>query len=138
MDRATTAARAGSYAQRLLENDYVQENVAEAIQHLRGAYDRAQKRRVKPARDERLRRQIREAALSIREAGEALRTGRSKPKRRRGRRIVLVIGLAAVGIAAALASSEELRRKLLGGGAEAAPPPTAAPGASDPQVASAS
>jgi len=45
------AAKAGVYAQRLIENEYVQENLAEAADRLRAAYKRASKRRVEPTRD---------------------------------------------------------------------------------------
>lgn len=109
------AAMAGIYAQRLIENEYVQENLAEAADRLRAAYKRASKRRVEPTRDKKLRRQIRDAALSLREATNALQSGRRKPKKRRGRRLVLVLILGAGAAAAIVASNEELRRKVLGG-----------------------
>ena len=110
------AAKAGIYAQRLIENEYVQENLAEAADRLRAAYRRASKRRVEPTRDEKLRGQIRDAALSLREAANALQSGRRKPKKRRGRRLVLVLILGAGAAAAIVASNEELRKKVLGGG----------------------
>ena len=78
------ADRAGTYAQRLIENDYVQENLLRAADNLRAAYRRATKRRVEPTRDEKLRRQLRQAALSFREAASALQADRRTPKRRRG------------------------------------------------------
>ena len=109
------AAMAGIYAQRLIENEYVQENLAEAADRLRAAYKRASKRRVEPTRDKKLRNQIRDAALSLREATNALQSGRRKPKKRRGRRLVLVLILGAGAAAAIVASNEELRRKVLGG-----------------------
>ena len=37
-------ARAGNYAQRLVENEYVQEDLAQAAASLRAAYRRASKR----------------------------------------------------------------------------------------------
>ena len=49
------------------------------------------------------------------EAGQALRSGRRRPTRRLGRRLLLVVGLGAVGAAAAVALSEEVRDRLLGG-----------------------
>jgi hypothetical protein len=69
---ASKADRTGTYVQRLIENEYVQENLAQAADSLRAAYRRASKRRVEPMRDEKLRRQVREAALSLREAASAL------------------------------------------------------------------
>ena len=112
---SNATSRMGMYGQRLLENDYVQENLSQAVESLRAAYRRGSKRRVEPTRDEKLRRQIREAARSLAEAASALKADRQKPKRRRGRRLILVLALGAGGTAALLAANEELRRKILGG-----------------------
>ena len=130
------ATHAGVYAQRLIDNEYAQKNLAQAAESLRAARRRASKRRVKPTRDEKLRGQIRQAALSIAEAASALKTGRQKPKRRRGRRIMVVLGLSAGAAAAVLAANEELRHEILGGDSE--PRSDSAPGteAADPEVAS--
>lgn len=110
-----TTTRAGMYGQRLLNNDYVQENLSRAVESLRAAYHRASKRRVEPTRDEKLRRQVREAARSFAEAASALKADRHKPKRKRGRRLIVVMALGAGGAAALLAANEELRKKILGG-----------------------
>ena len=107
------AVTESAFVERLLRNAYVQDNLFEAVENLRGAYERAQKRRVKPARDSKIRRQLRQAALSLKEAGEALKSGRHKPRKRWPRRILIVIG--AIGVAAALGGSKALRRKLVGG-----------------------
>ncbi|MFL5893315.1 MAG: hypothetical protein ACJ75I_11310 [Solirubrobacterales bacterium] len=112
---ASKADRAGTYAQRLLENDYVQENILRAADSLRAAYRRASKRRVEPTRDEKFRGQVRDAALSLREAASALQTGRRKPKRKKGRRLAIVLGIGIAGAAVALAANEELRNRILGG-----------------------
>jgi len=112
---ASKADGTGAYVRRLIENEYVQENLAQAAESLRAAYRLASKRRVEPTRDEKVRRQVREAALSLREAATALQSDRRKPKKRRGRRVMLVLALGAGATAAVVASSEELRRKLLGG-----------------------
>jgi hypothetical protein len=104
----------GRYAQRLLENEYAQEQLGQAVESLKAAYRRASKRRVEPARDEKLRRQVRQAVQSLGEAGQALQSGRRRPKRRLGRRLLVVVGLGAVGAAAAVALSDELRERLLG------------------------
>jgi hypothetical protein len=119
MAKTETSPKAALYAERLIENAYVQENLANAAKSLRAAYDRASKRRVKPASDEKLYQQVRQAALSIGEAARALKAGRTKPKRRRGRRLLVVLGLGVAGAGAALAVSEELRSKLLSGGSSA-------------------
>ena len=112
---ASNATRMGMYGQRLLDNDYVQENLSQAVESLRAAYRRASKRRVEPTRDEKLRRQVREAARSFAEAASALKANRQKPKRKRGRRLIVVMVLGAAGAAALLAANEELRIKILGG-----------------------
>jgi hypothetical protein len=109
------AARVGPIAERLLENQYAQENLREAVENLRRAYQRASKRRVKPAEDKKLHQQVREAALSLTEAAKALKSGRQKPKKRRGKRLLILLGLGAAGVVAALAASEDLRNKVLGG-----------------------
>ena len=111
---ASAASRVGPIAERLLSNEYAQENIREGVENLRAAYRRASKRRVKPAEDRRVREQVRRGAASLAEAASALKTGRQKPKRRRGRAVLLLVGVAGVGTAAALASSEELRAKLFG------------------------
>jgi hypothetical protein len=128
-------ANAGTYAQRLIENDYVQENLAQAAESLRAAYRRASKRRVEPTHDEKLRRQVREAALSLREAASALQSGRRKPKKRRGRRVVVLVSVGAAAAAVVLASNDRLRRQLLGAGAAGGGGASAAPSSGDSQAA---
>ena len=112
---ASKADTAGTYAQRLIENDYVQENLLRAADNVRAAYRRAAKRRVEPTRDEKLRRQVREAALSLREAASALQTDRRKPKPRRGRRVLVVLAVGAGAAGALIAANDELRKALFGG-----------------------
>src|SRR5213079_1172076 len=108
MASSVTADKARTYAQRLIDNEYVQQNLAQAAQSLRAAYKHASKRRVEPTRDEKLRRQVRQAALSLNEAASALQSGRRKPKKRRGRRDLVVLAIGAGAAAAVLASNEEL------------------------------
>jgi len=110
-----TAAKAGDYAQRLVDNEYVQENLGEAIANLRAAYRRVSKRRVRPATDQRLRGQLRQAAASLAEAASALSSGRRKPKKRRGRRVIIALGVAAGVAAALLAANEALKNTVFGG-----------------------
>ena len=83
---SATEAKAGIYAQRLLGNEYVQESLAQAVESLRAAYRRASKRRVEPTRDEKIRRQVREAARSLTEAASALKARSTENRgRRRGK-----------------------------------------------------
>jgi hypothetical protein len=83
--------------EQMLENDYAQDQLREGVKNLRAAYQRASKRRVKKARDERLRRQLQTAATSITEAAGAFRSGRQKPKPRWGRRLLVLVALLGIG-----------------------------------------
>ncbi len=101
-------------AEELLENSYARDNLTEAAEKLREAYQRSQKRRVKPSKDRKLRKQIEAAMAAFDEGTAALASGRKKPKRS-GRKLGLtVLGLAAAGGAAVLATNEELRDQVLG------------------------
>jgi hypothetical protein len=117
---ATTnhTAQVAPYLQELLVNEYVQENLRDGISRLRAAYDRAQKRRVEPTRDEKLRQQVSSAAQSITEAARALQSGRRKPEPRWGPRIAVLAGLAVAGGVAVLWARERLADPTTDGGDE--------------------
>jgi hypothetical protein len=117
-------ARFAPYVQELFENEYVQQNLRDGVDQLRSAYRRSQKRGVEPTRDERLRRQIASAARSINEAGNALRSGRRKPKPRWRVRLAVIGGLTAAGAVTAAWAKERLGAS--GGDAEQAPQASAA------------
>lgn len=118
MTGTEATARAAPFIERMLENRYAQENLNDGIESLRAAYRRASKRRVEPTRDEKLRNQLRQAALSITEAARAFKSGRTKPKPRWGRRVVAVAAVGAAGTVAAFAASEQLRNAVFGDGSE--------------------
>jgi hypothetical protein len=102
------------FAEELLDNEYARGNLREGAEKLRDAYERARKRRVKPARDRRLRRQFEAAIAALDEGTAALASGRKKPKRT-GRKFVLgLLAVAGAGAAVALAVNEDLRRSALG------------------------
>jgi hypothetical protein len=112
---ATVASRLTPYVQELLDNEYAQENLLEGAAKLRAAYERSRKRRVEAARDRKLHRQLRVAALALGEGAQALAGGRRrKPAKRRGRRLVMLLGIGALGAGVALAVSEDLRSSLFG------------------------
>jgi hypothetical protein len=112
MATADTAMR----IERLLENEYAQEQLRDGMKNLRAAYERARKRRVKPTRDERLRRQVQAATASLTEAANAFRTDRQKPKPRWGRRLLIAGGVGAVGVGTALAVGKSKGGEDAGGG----------------------
>jgi hypothetical protein len=120
---ATAASRFTPFVQELLDNEYAQENLLDGGAKLRAAYERSKKRRVKAARDRKLRRQLRAAALSLGEGAKALAAGSRKPPKRRGRRLVMLLGIGALGAAIALAVSEDLRSSLFGSASHSEPTP---------------
>jgi hypothetical protein len=108
------ASRLTPLAEELLDNTYARDNLREGAERLRDAYGRAQKRRVKPSRDRKLRRQFEAAIKALDEGTAALASGRKKPKRT-GRKVVLtVLAVTGAAAAAALALNEDLRESALG------------------------
>ena len=107
---AGKAARNNAYVQRLVEDDELRDNLRTAYESARKAYTRMSNGKG-PAKavmeDKKVQRDLREAATSLRDAADALRT--PKRKRRRGR--WLLFGLVGAGLAVAL--SEPLRKKVL-------------------------
>src|ERR1700760_4351719 len=101
-------------AEELLDNTYARDNLQEGAEKLREAYERSQKRRVKPSKDRKLRKQLEAAVAAFDEGAAGLAPGRKKPKRT-GRKVLLtLIGVALAGAAAVLATNEDLRGKVLG------------------------
>jgi hypothetical protein len=101
-------------AEELLDNTYARDNLQEGAEKLREAYERSQKRRVKPSKDRKLRKQLEAAVAAFDEGTAALASGRKQPKRT-GRKVLLtLIGAALAGAAAVLATNEELRGKVFG------------------------
>jgi hypothetical protein len=117
------SARATTHVEQLVENQYVQERLSKAATNLRAAYRRASKRRTNPATDRKLRDQLRRAWLSINEAAAALKSGRTRQKGQRTKRLLVVLVVGAGGAAAALAGNKQLRTRVLGG----SEPPASAP-----------
>ena len=110
----TAPSRMLPLAEELLDNTYARENLREGAEKLRDAYERAQKRRVKPTRDAKLRRQFEAAIAAIDEGTAALASGRKKPKRT-GRKLVLTgLAVTAAGAGAALALNDSLRESVFG------------------------
>jgi hypothetical protein len=98
-------ARSGPYLERLLDDDYVHENLADAARRGRDAYARAAGRPArKAAADKRLQRSLRDGAASLREVILALQGKRRARRRHRGIRALALI--AAGGGAAAVVISK--------------------------------
>jgi len=116
------AAKAGSayqsvasspYVQRIIQDQELRQNIRDAFDMSRRAYGRLANGKA-PSKvlmeDKKLHRDLREAAVSLREVGVALKEG---PKRKRKRRLGRKLLLLAVGAGLALALSEGLRSKVL-------------------------
>jgi hypothetical protein len=96
MPATESASRLVPYVREALENREVQEQFRRGAKRLHSAYLRARKRRVKAARDEKVRRQAREGAIALVLAARAIASGARRPNHHpRRRRIVLVLGLGA-------------------------------------------
>jgi hypothetical protein len=107
------ALKDSPYVQRLVEDAELRENIREAYESLRKVYGRLSNGKA-PAKalldDKKLQKELRSAAVSLRDAGEALREGPKRRKKRRwGRRLLILV----VGAGVALALSEGLRQKVL-------------------------
>jgi hypothetical protein len=121
MAKNDTLTRLGPYAERLAENQYLQENLGEAMANLRAAYARVSKRKAKAAQDKRFYDNLRNAATALGESKAALVKGRKKPKRTKRRVVVVLVGGAAAAAAAAAATNGQLRARLLGQSQEPGP-----------------
>ncbi|MBV9467499.1 MAG: hypothetical protein JO169_15415 [Solirubrobacterales bacterium] len=82
MAKTGQAKSALPYIQRLLEDEFVQEQLRSAVNGARAAYARARRQRGEAVDDKRLYGNLRQAASSTRNLTRALRPARPKPKRR--------------------------------------------------------
>jgi hypothetical protein len=110
--RAAMKARTNPYVKRIVEDEDLRQNIADAYESARKAYTRLSNGKSPTSQifdDKKLQKEIKNAAESIKDAGVALR---EKPKRRRGSfGKLLLVGVAGAGVA--LAVSEGLRKKVL-------------------------
>ena len=108
---AGKAARSNPYLQRIVEDEELRDNVRTAWESARKAYGRMNgKGPTAVMDDKKARKEMKEAAHSLREAADTLR-GAKKKKKRRGFGRMLLIGIVGAGLALAL--SEGLRKKAL-------------------------
>jgi hypothetical protein len=112
--KARSAAEGASpYVQRVIEDAELRENVRVALENAKKAYGRLTngKPATKVLDDKKLHKEVKQAAESLRDAGQALREGPKKKKRRGGFGKLLLVGIVGTGVA--LAVSEGLRNKVL-------------------------
>lgn len=110
--RASNAAdTARPYVQRLIEDEDLRDNLREAYDAGRDAYDRAAgaKRPADVLEDKKLQKDLRNASENLRAASDALREPARKDKSTFGRLLLIAF----IGAILALALSEELRKALL-------------------------
>ena len=112
--KARSAAEGASpYVQRVIEDAELRENVRVALENARKAYGRLTngKPATKVLDDKKLHKEVKQAAESLRDAGQALREGPKKKKRSGGFGKLLFVAIIGAGVAIAL--SEGLRNKVL-------------------------
>jgi hypothetical protein len=108
------ASGASPYVQRVVEDAELRENVRVALDNAKSAYGRLTngKPAAKMLDDKKLHKEMRQAAEALRDAGQALREGPKKHKKRRGGfGKLLFVGIVGAGLA--IAFSEGLRNKVL-------------------------
>lgn len=106
---AGKAAKDNAYVQRLIEDDDLRDNLRTAYDSARKAYERMSNGKGPSAalNDKKTQKQLREAATSLKEAADSLKS--AKKKKHRGRGLFILI----IGAGLALALSEGLRKKAL-------------------------
>jgi hypothetical protein len=108
MGKSKNAQAVVPYLQRLLEDEYLQEQIVEAVSGLRSAYGRAARKRAQAAEDKKLYGSLRRAATSVRNAVIALREPEPPPSRRGRNALVLAL---AIGAAAAITKAAQKQRQ---------------------------
>jgi len=101
------------YVQRLIEDEELRDNLREAYEAGRNAYERASGDK-KPSAlldDKRLQRDLKSASESLRAASEALREPEKRPSS--GHPFIKLLFIAFIGAVLAIALSEDLRKAVL-------------------------
>jgi hypothetical protein len=113
-DKASSAYEsARPYVQRLIEDEELRDNLREAYEAGRQAYDRASGAK-KPSAlldDKKLQRDLKSASESLRAASEALREPEKRPSG--GHPFLKLLVIAFIGAVLAIALSEDLRKAVL-------------------------
>ena len=111
--KAAMKARYNPYVQRIVEDEDLRDNIAQAYDSAKKAYSRLSNGKSPTKQifdDKKLQKEVKKAAESVKDASVALREGPEK-KRKGGFGKLLLVGI--VGAAVALAVSEDLRKKVL-------------------------
>ena len=113
---AAKAARNSPYVQEIVDNDDLRDNIQQAYESARDAYERISSSK-KPAKavfdDKKLQRDLKVAAESIKEAGLTLKEAPSGGRKKSGGGIMRKLLLLTVAAGLAMALSEDLRKKVL-------------------------
>ena len=88
------------YARRAVEDQYVQEQVRNAVARLSDAYARVSRQKADAAEDKKLYRSLRSAAVSIRKAAGAIEEPPPKQKRRGRKALLSALTLAGIAVVA--------------------------------------
>lgn len=110
---AAAAARNSPYVQRVIEDEDLRDNVRDALDAARDAYDRLSSAKAPHKailEDKKLQQNLQDAAVSLRDAGQSLKDG---PKKRKSGGLGKLLLVALVGAALAVGLSEGLRNKVL-------------------------
>lgn len=86
------------YVQRLFEDEYVQDQLREAVSRLRSVYGRVRKQPAQAAEDKKLYTNVRQAATSIRKAVTALRRPEPEPPKHRFRTVAIPLTVVAASV----------------------------------------
>ena len=107
---AGKAVRSNQYVRRLMEDEELRTNLRDAFGSAKKAYGRVNgKGPAKALDDKKVRRELKYAASSLKEAADKLRKDKKKKRSRIGRLLLVAV----VGAGLALALSEDLRKKVL-------------------------
>jgi hypothetical protein len=112
--KAAMKARYNPYVQQVIDDDDLRENLVQAYEAARAAYERLSNGKSPTKQifdDKKLQREIKEASGSIRDAAVTLRKAPDKQRSGGGLGRVLLVGIIGAGVA--LGVSESLRKKVL-------------------------
>jgi len=120
MAKTDRAKQALSYLRGLADDEYVHEQIRNALDGLASVSRRIARKRGKAAEDKKLYEGLRQAATSVRNASHALQRRKAEPKRR-GRRIIAAVAVGA-GVAVLISQRERIKSAFGDGGASDAGP----------------